>query len=186
MFWDFKYVKNFLGVSVSDGQLWEEWVQHASSFLHYSAPSQTGPSQPPSIRLPLSDAFVFGASNDVAVNNYHEEQPPAASIQISESEGLGSSSTSDYHGAFRNIGPHPQCLPPVTAAAFLNASQSLPSISTSTLQTLPHKAVQKDYSPTATPKFMLPTPAVPPPVVFRDAKYPPKGPPMKLLELDST
>ena len=47
MFWDFKYVKNFLGVSASDGQLWDEWVKHASSFLHQSAPSQTVPSQPP-------------------------------------------------------------------------------------------------------------------------------------------
>ena len=106
------------------------------------------------IRLPLSDAFVSGASNDAAVNNYHGEQPPAASSQISESECSGSSSSSDDHGAPRNTGPHPQCLPPVTDAALLNASQPLPSISTSTLQTLPHKAVQKDYSPTATPKFM--------------------------------
>ena len=135
-----------------------------------------------SIRLPPSDVFASGASNVAAVNKYHGERPPAALSQIIESECEGSSFSSDDHGAPRDTWPHPQTLPPVTDAALLNASQPLPSISTSTLQvTLPHKAAPKDYSPKATPKFKPP-----PPVAFRDGKYPPKGPPMRLLELDST
>ena len=45
--WDFLHVKNLLGVPDSDGQLWDEWVKYASSFLQPSASSQTVPSQPP-------------------------------------------------------------------------------------------------------------------------------------------
>ena len=45
--WDFLHVKTLLGVPDSDGQLWDEWVKYASSFLQSSASSQIVPSRDP-------------------------------------------------------------------------------------------------------------------------------------------